>query len=197
MAFDQLPLPEKLFNALLESAAAAQKHRVSYALIGAVASGFRSRPRFTQDLDLLIDVPELVLPALLEDLRDRGFSFEMEPTIREWIQDHLTVLYYQGVRVDWLKPVLPCYRHVLDEAVTESWLGNQVRIATAEGMILMKLLASRSQDLLDIENMLAGNRGKLDLDKIRREWETVADTADPRYQRYLELVKRFYQGPAM
>src|SRR5436309_5109326 len=123
MANERSPLPQHLLTALLELAAALEQFHVRYALVGAVASGYRSRPRFTEDLDFLLDVPQLVLPGLLEELRERGFSFEMEPTIRDWVQQHLAVLKFNGIQIDWLKPLVPCYQYVLDTAKVEAWLG--------------------------------------------------------------------------
>jgi len=129
------------------------------------------------------------------DLRARGFEFDNETTIRQWIREHLTVLSFRSIRIDWLKPVVPLYQHVIDLARPEPWLGCTIRIASPEGLILTKLVAFRSQDQVDIENLLAANRGQLDLDLIRREWETVATPDDPRTQRFNEMVARFYLPP--
>jgi hypothetical protein len=187
--------PQHLLTGLMELVQALDRLGVRYALIGGVAAGYRSGPRFTQDVDFLLDVPQLVLPGLLEDLRARGFDFDTEKAIREWTQDHLTVLSFHGVRIDWLKPLIPLYQHVIDQARPETWLGRTVRIASAEGLILTKLVAFRTQDQVDIENLLAANRGQLDLDLIRREWQTVADVADPRWRRFDEMVVQFYLAP--
>src|SRR5207302_11023643 len=100
-----------------------------------------------------------------------------------------------GIRIDWLKPVIPCYQHVLDRARPELWLGQSIRIASPEGLILMKLLAFRGQDQVDIENLLAANRGQVDLGWVRREWQAVAGPDDPRLQRFEEMVTRLYLPP--
>ena len=97
-------------------------------------------------------------------------------------------LSYHGIRIDWLKPVIPVYLHILARATEEAWLDQPIRIASAEGLILLKLLAFRSQDQLDIENLVAANADKLDLDWIKTEWQTLADLEDPRMRRLLELV---------
>jgi hypothetical protein len=144
----------------------------------------------------LLDVPQLVLPGLLEDLHGRGFTFDTDTAIREWTREHLTSLSYRGVQIDWLKPVLPCYRLVIDTASPEVWLGQSVRIATPAGLILTKLLAFRGQDQVDIENLLAANRGQLDLELIRREWQTLAPIEDPRWQRFEEMVARLHVPPS-
>jgi hypothetical protein len=180
--------PPRLLSATLDLAAALNQFQVRYALIGGVAAGYRSHPRFTRDIDFLLNVPQLVLPPLLEDLKRRGFEFDTLATIREWIQHHMVVLSYHGIRIDWLKPVLPAYVHVLDRATEEPWLNQPIRIASAEGLILLKLLAFRTQDQVDIENLVAAHRDTLDLDWIRAEWQTVTSLDDPRMRRLLEWV---------
>ena len=102
----------------------------------------------------------------------------------------MTTLSFRGIRIDWLKPVIPLYQHVLDRATEETWLGHPICVASAEGLILLKLLAYRTQDQLDIENLVAAHRDTLDLDWIKSEWATVAATDDPRMVRLVELVGR-------
>src|SRR4029077_4090631 len=105
MPVDLPELPQNLLAGLLELVQALDRLGLRYALIGGIAAGYRSRPRFTQDLDFLLDVPQLALPGLLDDLRERGFSCDPETVIREWTREHLTVLSFHGVRIDWLKPL--------------------------------------------------------------------------------------------
>jgi len=195
MATDLPELPQHLVTGLLALAQALEGRGLRYALIGGVAAGYRSRPRFTQDLDFLLQVPQLVLPGLLEDLHARGFTFDTETAIRQWTQEHLTVLSFHGVRIDWLKPVLPLYQQVIDLARAEPWLGCSIRIAAPEGLILLKLLADRSQDRVDVENLVAANRGQLDLDLIHQAWQTVAELSDPRMQWFQDVLARLYLPP--
>ncbi len=185
-------LPQDLQDGLREMVASLNALKLRFTLIGGIAVGYRSRPRFTRDIDFLLEVPQLVLPGLLQDLQDRGFSFDTEKTIREWTRDHLTVLRYHGVNIDWLKPVLPLYQHVIDQARTETFLGCSFPIASPECLILTKLIAFRGQDQVDIENLLAANQGQLDLDFIRREWLTLADENDPRYLKFQEMAAKLY-----
>lgn len=109
-------------------------------------------------------------------------------TIREWTQQHMTTLSFRGVRIDWLKPVIPLYQHVLDRATEENWLGHPIRVASTEGLILIKLLAYRTQDRLDIENLVAAHGAALDLAWIQSEWATVAPNDDPRMDWLSELL---------
>jgi hypothetical protein len=185
-------LPQSLLTAVKKLTEALDEAGVNYALIGGLAAGYRSRPRYTQDVDLLLQVSQLSLPVLLDKLKERGFDFDAVTVIRQWNAEHMTVLDFSGVRVDWLKPVLPCFQHVLDTACVETWLDSPVRIASAEALILMKLISFRQQDVVDIEALLAANRGELDLEWIHRELATVVSADDPRMQRFQELLEAFY-----
>lgn len=174
-------LADELIRAveLLGEAFAARSIR--YALVGGLATSMRGRPRFTQDVDVLLDVPQLALPALLSELAGMGFAFDTATVIREYVREHLTALRYGSVRIDWLKPVLPLYAHTLAEASLLTWTeGHQLRVARVEGLILTKMVAFRLQDQQDIETLLIANRNEIDLALIRQEWSAVAEGEEAR-----------------
>ena len=103
----------------------------------------------------------------------------------------MTALSYRGMRVDWLKPVLPVYQHVIDRASEQVWLNRPIRVASVESLVVIKMLADRPQDQLDIDNLVSVHADRLDLDWIRSEWQTVAPLDDPRMQRFeTTLAKR-------
>lgn len=189
MASDSAGVARELLDGALELADALNQFQLNYALIGGLAAGYRTHARFTRDVDFLLAIPQITLPSLLEDLARRGFSFDLMTAIREFTQEHMTVLSYHGIRIDWLKPVIPAYLHVLDHATEENWLEHRIRVASAEGLILLKLLAFRTQDQLDIENLVAANRDHLDVAWIQAEWQTIAPLDDPRMRRFLEIIR--------
>src|SRR5256885_1073947 len=78
-----------------------------YAIVGGLATMMRGRPRFTQDVDVLLDVPQVALPGLLDELAGQGFKFDTHTVIHEYVQEHMTAFQFGSVRIDWLKPVLP------------------------------------------------------------------------------------------
>ncbi len=61
-------------------------------------------------------------------------------------------------------------------------------MATAEGLILLKLLAFRLQDQTDVEALVAANQAVLDVDWIKAEWQTIFEPEDPRMRWFLGLV---------
>lgn len=164
---------------LLADTFAAQS--VRYALVGGVATALRGRPRFTQDVDVLLDVPQLALPALLDELARQGFAFDRATVIREYVREHMTAFRFGPVRIDWLKPVLPLYARALAAASSLTWTeGHPLRVATAEGLILTKMVSFRPQDQADIETLMIANRDHLDVELIRREWSAVATGEEDR-----------------
>jgi Nucleotidyl transferase of unknown function (DUF2204) len=188
MANESPTSDDDLRQALTEATAVFARRHVNYALVGGMAVSHRSQPRFTKDVDFLVTVPALALPPLLEELQERGFEFDLLPTIREWTQHHMVTLSFHGIRIDWLKPVLPVYQHILDKAQEEKLFDHTMRVASVEGLLLLKLLAFRLQDQIDIENLIAAHKGSLDLEWIRGEWQALAPLDDPRLKRLLELA---------
>jgi len=148
---------------------------IRYALLGGLATMLRGRPRFTQDIDILLDVPQIALPGLLEELIARGFSMDRDTVIRQFVREHMTSFRFGTVRIDWLKPVLPLYDNALAAATAFPWTeGHQLRVLSPEGLIVTKLVSFRPQDQEDIRVLLAANRNTIDLDSIRHEWSAVS-----------------------
>jgi hypothetical protein len=193
MASDFAELSPTLIEAVARLRGAFERAGIQYALIGGIAVGSRARPRATRDVDVLLSIPQLKLPGLLDDLIDQGFTLDRRAVIVDFVQHHIAAFEYQGVRIDWLKPVVPIYQHILDRADDAPVFGDPIRVASAEGLILLKLTASRPQDIADIVAVLSANRGRLDLQWIEQEWCTLSDTADPRWQRFQEVVKEYYE----
>ena len=52
-------------------------HRTDYALIGGLAVSFRSTPRSTRDIDLLLSLPRTELARFLETVRNEGFRCDV------------------------------------------------------------------------------------------------------------------------
>jgi hypothetical protein len=171
---------QELSTAVERIAVVFARRHVQHALIGGLAVGLRSRPRSTKDADFIIQTPALAFPALLEDLAGEGFQIDVLDAVRRWSTDHFLVFWGGPVRIDWMQPVLPIYTAVLNAAVPMPWREATLRVATAEGLILTKMLAFRPQDQADIDTLLCANRQTLDLSVVRKEWATVASPEDPR-----------------
>jgi hypothetical protein len=177
MDTDDRLLSEKLALAVELLADVFAARSVRHALIGGLAVSMRGRPRLTQDVDVLVEVPQIELPGLIEALVERGFSIDPAVAIKEYVRDHMTSFQLGPVRIDWLKPVLPLYSRAIQSASPLDWSeGHPIRVATAEGLILTKMVSFRPQDQMDIETLLTANRDTIDVQQIRDEWSPFADT---------------------
>ena len=188
MHADRDLLSDELVQAVDSLAEAFAARSIRHALIGGLATMMRGRPRFTQDVDFLLDVTQIALPGLLDDLIERGFTLDPAVVIKEYVQHHITSFTFGEVRIDWLKPVLPFYGRALADAQPLEWSeGHSLRVATAEGLILTKMVAFRPQDQVDIETLLTANRDRIDIDLIREEWSPFAAT-EPERTAWLEAT---------
>jgi predicted nucleotidyltransferase len=168
-------------------------HGVSYALIGGLGANVRGQVRATLDIDFLVEVPQVRLPAVFDALIADGFALDLHQSIEAWNRDHLLDFSYASVRIDWLKPVLPVFARILQRARWEQIGDRQVRVADAEGLLLLKLIAFRPRDEEDIKSILAANPGRLDLNWVRDEWRQLADKDDPKTSALEALIREFYE----
>lgn len=161
---------QRLTEAVEQLAELFQQRRTTHALIGGIAVSMRARVRATTDIDLLLSVPQLELPGLLEAMLDRGCQFDLLTAIRDWNEGGiLAIEWSNGIRVDLLKPVIPAFEHILRRASEEKFGEHSLRVADAEGLLLLKLLAFRPVDQDDIQAILSAHPGTLDLDWVRQE----------------------------
>ena len=163
---------------------------VRYAIIGGLAIIQHTRVRTTDDIDALLTVPQIAMPGLFEALQQRGFDIDLEKSIREFRDGGFTSFRFADVIVDLMRPLIPAYAHVLDRAITTEILGHQVRISSAEGLIVMKLIAMRPQDEADVQDLLAAYGADLDLDFIHSELETFTEPDDPRRAKFDTWVRQ-------
>jgi hypothetical protein len=186
-------MPDELLRVLGLATQVLNEQNTDYALIGGLAVAVRGPIRATRDIDLLLTVPQVNLPGLLESLRGQGFRLDVLKAIAAWNKHHLLDIGYGDVRLDCLSAVLPLFRRILDRSRWEHLGAHSVRVADAEGLLVLKLVAFRPRDQEDIRGILAANRAALDLDWVRNEWSQVADAGDPRTQQFEEFVREFYE----
>lgn len=175
MAGDSEPLAGDLVAAVEVLDDVLDARRIRYALLGGLATILRGRPRFTQDVDVLLDVPQVALPGLLDELVNRGFTLDRDTVIRQYVQDHMTTFRFGVVRIDWLKPVLPLYVHALAAATSLPWTeGHVLQVLAPEGLVVTKMVAFRPQDQEDIPMLLAANRETIDRDHERTRRDDIS-----------------------
>lgn len=141
-----------------------RREEVAFAVIGGLAVGVRGEPRFTADVDVVVGLDLDDALQLLDRLSDSPFQ-PLFPDVAEVVRTsfilplrHLAT----GVRVDVAIGLSGFERQLLARADEVTIAGFTAPVATAEDLILMKLLASRPRDTDDAEKLAQKHGPSLD-----------------------------------
>jgi predicted nucleotidyltransferase len=129
------------------------KHQVRYLLIGAFAVAAHGYPRYTKDIDLLIDDEEANAQKLVDALQEFGFS-ALGLKAADFLEGDIIQLGHEPNRIDLLTRIPGL---VFEEAFErrETILIDNVAVLliAKDDLIKTKLASGRTQDLLDVEKL--------------------------------------------
>jgi predicted nucleotidyltransferase len=138
------------------------------AIIGGVAASLLGKPRLTKDIDAV------VMDAEAESLIESGAPYGFLPRIADAVDfarnTRMLLLRFAegGIDIDLSLGALPFEYEVIDRSsMIDVSPGVSIRVASPEDIIVMKAIAGRGRDVMDIENILQANP-ELDVDRIRR-----------------------------
>lgn len=148
-------------------------------IIGGVAASLIGRPRFTQDVDALILLEEEKWNGFLKGGKRLGFIPRREDALAFAIKNRVLLIRHlpSGIDVDISIGSLPFERESIRRGVQFKIENLTIPVPTPEDIIIMKAIAHRAKDLVDIGAILEVNT-KLDLKRIRkwvREFAKVLD----------------------
>ncbi len=140
------------FNRLMKEL---ETHKVRYALVGAVAMAFYAEPRFTRDIDLLVDSEDYEkIKGILE--KDGYFESASPWTFRAVpIELHrfLKVRDEDEMLIDILIAGTDEVRRIIRDAVKAESEEGKARIASRKDLIWLKRMRDSKQDQADIEKL--------------------------------------------
>jgi hypothetical protein len=155
------------FYGLLESV------KVEYFAYGGVAVAVWGAPRETVDVDAVVCVADDDIENLLSALAQAGFTYPEEAPstfpIDGWLRAG-----FRGRHADLALGRTPFDESALTRRRRVKLFGMKVWIASAEDLILYKLVAHRYKDLGDAEAVLLRMRDQLDLAYLRRWAQEIA-----------------------
>ncbi len=151
---------------------------------GAIAYNFYGPPRLTQDIDVLVLVPDTRIPGLLDALRASGcLHGDRDPRpidVRAVLADlrgagRVAVFLCHGIRVEVFVPWHPFHHRVLDRSPERDLEDRKIRIHAPEDLIVFKKIFDRPKDLADIRAILATQAGRLDTGRILSDAEAFLE----------------------
>lgn len=164
---------------------------IPYMVIGGMANAVWGVPRATLDVDVTVWV-EPARPSQVVEGLARGFRLRVkEPGP---FADETRVLPMEtpeGVAVDVVFGLLPFEHDAIGRAVERLVSGRAIRFASAEDLVLMKIISDRARDAADVEQILIRQREHLDrayLDPRIDELAQILDRPDLR-ARYREAME--------
>jgi predicted nucleotidyltransferase len=157
---------EPLRTTLADAVNLLQAEKVRYALIGGLAVSLRGRPRVTVDVDMVIaaDVPRaLALAAALDGTSFRPLFDDVSEVVQKAF---ILPLRHRatGVKVDMAVGLSGFEQQAIARAEYLDIAGTHVSVATAEDLVIMKLLAGRPRDEEDLRGLVIAQGGQMDWD---------------------------------
>jgi hypothetical protein len=157
-----LDLKEEL-EALVDALAAAS---VAHAICGGVAVTIHGAPRLTDDLDLLVPAAELdaakrVAATLGFDVPARSMVFGRGTPSERTVHRVSKLDDGQLLTLDLIVASGTALDAVWADRIAVQWEGRRIQVVSRDGLIVMKRVAGRPKDLLDIAALegRAGDEG--------------------------------------
>ncbi len=146
-----------LYEELVELVNALEDSGLDYALCGGVALAFHGHPRFTKDIDLLVREEDLekarnVAAKCGFTVEGGRVPFRLGRPEEQIIHRVSKVSGSETLTLDFML-VSPSLEKVWNGRGVFEWKGRQIRTVSRDGLVRMKRLAGRKQDLADIEQL--------------------------------------------
>ena len=132
------------------------KHDIRYCIIGAFALAFHARPRYTKDMDILIEATIDNAKRLLAALREFGFG-SLNLSVEDFSsKGNIIQLGYEPVRIDIITSIKGLEFADIWESRIQGPYGKQtVNFIDRQNLIRSKRLSNRTQDKADLDLLLS------------------------------------------
>ena len=155
---------------------------VRWYLFGAQAAILHGAARLSADVDVTVDLPEGSLSSLLATLSARGFSARIPNPEAFAERTRVVPLVHgaSGMPVDLVLAGPGLEERFFARIESFDVEGVRVPVASAEDMLVMKILAGREKDRADAAAILAARVKDLDLAYVRATLRALEEALDRR-----------------
>lgn len=147
----------RLWPTLADAVSMLESRGIACAVIGGLAVSLRGRPRMTVDVDLVVAADVDVALRLAEELSATVFEPLFAGVEDVVVKSFILPLRHRrtGVRVDLAIGMSGFERDAIARATVVAVGETSAAVVTAEDLLVMKALAGRPQDELDIQGIVA------------------------------------------
>ncbi len=148
-------------------------------IIGGIATGFLGKPRFTVDLDAMFLASTNDIPKILELAKEEGIEARTDGVVEFAKKSRVLLLRHaaSGASIDISLGVLPFEEEVVARSKVHDAGMLSIRLPTPEDFIIMKAIAHRPKDLIDIQSIIDAHPN-LDVARIRYWVKSFADVLE-------------------
>ena len=148
-------------------------------IIGGIATGFLGKPRFTVDLDAMFLASTRDIPHILEMAKEEGIEPRTDKVMEFAKKSRVLLLQHSasGTSIDISLGVLPFEEEVVARSKVYDVGMLSVRLPTPEDLIIMKAIAHRPKDLIDIQTIIDSNPD-LDVSRIKQWVKSFAEALE-------------------
>lgn len=191
-----------LFASLHASLDALEEIKADYALVGGLAVSAYGLPRLTYDVDLVVRVAQVTWPRLLDGLVRRGYALSAPgaaprsaaDVLTEIRSDSMTQLWHGRFRLDLLQAADPLHTEALTQRRELPFEGRLVPVVRPEHLLVMKWIAGRPKDLLDVDGILSELGRELDLGMVRVWLPAIENGGGLTAAEFEDRVRRLARG---
>ena len=136
------------------------KYKVRYCIIGAFALAFHAWPRYTKDIDMLVEASADNATKILNVLDEFGFG-SLNVTVEDLTTEgNIIQLGYEPVRIDIMTAIKGLdFSKIWNNRVTGPYGKQTVNYIDRQNLINLKKLSTRLQDKADLELLLSDKGG--------------------------------------
>lgn len=145
-------------------------------IIGGIATGFLGKPRFTVDLDAMFFASLKDVPRILEMAKEEGIEPRTDKVMEFAQKSRVLLLRHiaSGANIDISLGALPFEEEVIARSTVYDVGLLSVRLPTPEDLIILKAVAHRPKDLIDIQTVI-DSHPDLDIKRIKQWVTSFAD----------------------
>jgi predicted nucleotidyltransferase len=158
--------------------------KIPFVLIGGLAASLQGEPRTTRDVDVMVLLHATGLRDLALRAKEAGFDVDIDLAESQWWASGFARFWLgppdDRVAVDLMDVNNEFLREAHWRAVPIRFCGRKVSVVSPEDLILMKIVAWRDKDILDIRRVEMRHRDRLDVAYLRK-WVAWFAAESPRF----------------
>jgi hypothetical protein len=153
-----------------------------FLIIGGIAVSLLTRPRTTQDIDVLSLLDESQWKSFVSNGRQFGFEARIQNAIGFAKKNRVLLLRHikSAVNIDISFGLLPFEEESIQRKIFHQIGSLKIPLPTPEDLIIMKMVAHRPQDMIDVQTLLQ-TFPKLDRKRVQKwvkEFSSVLENPD-------------------